>query len=156
MRKAPMDIIHSIQDNSFGIHEPEALKAKLVEYYAYNGVAPSVEIKGDFAHVHINEDLITRVNRHLDKALAMIKRGDYRKAITEYERVIHDYPMHSEAYRQLAQVKFMLKDFDGAINHLIDALNNDPRNYWALILMGNIYAKYKNDWDVAEKYYRTA
>ena len=151
-----MDIIHSIQDNSFGIHEPEALKAKLVEYYAYNGVAPSVEIKGDFAHVHIDEDLITRVNQHLDKALAMIKRGDYRKAITEYERVIHDYPMHSEAYRQLAQVKFMLKDFDGAINHLIDALNNDPRNYWALILMGNIYAKYKNDWDVAEKYYRTA
>ena len=151
-----MDIIHSIQDNSFGINEPEALKAKLIEYYTYNGVSPSVEIKDGFAHVHIDEALIARVNQHLDKALAMIKRGEYRKAITEYERVIHDYPMHSEAYRQLAQVKFMLKDFDGAVNHLIDALNNDPRNYWALILMGNIYAKQKNNWDVAEKYYRTA
>ena len=117
-----MDIIHSIQDNSFGINEPEALKAKLIEYYTYNGVSPSVEIKDGFAHVHIDEALIARVNQHLDKALAMIKRGEYRKAITEYERVIHDYPMHSEAYRQLAQVKFMLKDFDGAVNHLIDAL----------------------------------
>ena len=151
-----MDIIHPIQDNSFGINEPEALKAKLVEYYTYNGVSPVVEIKDGFAHVHVDEDLIARVNQHLDKALAMIKRGEYRKAITEYERVIHDYPMHSEAYRQLAQAKFMLKDIDGAVNYLIDALKNDPRNYWALILMGNIYAKYKNNMDVAEKYYRTA
>ncbi len=151
-----MDIIHPIQDNSFGINEPEALKAKLVEYYTYNGVSPVVEIKDGFAHVHVDEDLIARVNQHLDKALAMIKRGEYRKAITEYERVIHDYPMHSEAYRQLAQAKFMLKDIDGAVNYLIDALKNDPRNYWVLILMGNIYAKHKNNWDVAEKYYKTA
>ena len=146
-----MDIIHPIQDNCFGINEPEALKAKLVEYYTYNGVSPVVELKDGFAHVHVDEELITRVNQHLDKALAMIKRGEYRKAITEYERVIHDYPMHSEAYRQLAQAKFMLKDIDGAVNYLIDALKNDPRNYWALILMGNIYAKYKNNWDIAEK-----
>ena len=124
-----MDIIHPIQDNSFGINEPEALKAKLVEYYTYNGVSPVVEIKDGFAHVHVDEDLIARVNQHLDKALAMIKRGEYRKAITEYERVIHDYPMHSEAYRQLAQAKFMLKDIDGAVNYLIDALKNDPCNY---------------------------
>lgn len=40
-----------------------------------------------------------------------------------------------------------------AIDILIDALKWDPKNHWALILMGNIYARYFDDVQTAMTYY---
>ena len=47
-------------------------------------------------------------------------------------------------------------DQEEAINCLIDALRWDSKNGWALIMMGNILAKYKNDVDSGMKYYNEA
>jgi tetratricopeptide (TPR) repeat protein len=43
-----------------------------------------------------------------------------------------------------------------AINCLIDALKWDSKNGWALLMMGNIFAKYKDDLPTATKYYDQA
>ncbi|RTY92035.1 hypothetical protein EKM01_05280 [Flavobacterium sp. RSP46] len=43
-----------------------------------------------------------------------------------------------------------------AINCLIDALRWNPKNHWALLMMGNIFAKFKNDIATALKYYDQA
>ncbi len=43
-----------------------------------------------------------------------------------------------------------------AIDCLIDALRWDSKNGWALLMMGNIFAKYKNDVETAIKYYDQA
>lgn len=43
-----------------------------------------------------------------------------------------------------------------AINCLIDALRWDSKNGWALLMMGNIFAKYKENIPVAMKYYDQA
>ena len=45
---------------------------------------------------------------------------------------------------------------DEAIDCLIDALRWDSKNAWALIMMGNIFAKFKNDIPTAMKYYDQA
>jgi len=47
-------------------------------------------------------------------------------------------------------------DQEEAINCLIDALRWDPKNGWALLMMGNIFAKFKNDIPTAMKYYDQA
>lgn len=47
-------------------------------------------------------------------------------------------------------------DQDEAINCLIDALRWDSKNGWALLMMGNIFAKFKNDVPTAMKYYDQA
>ena len=44
-------------------------------------------------------------------------------------------------------------DQEEAINSLIDALRWDSKNGWALLMMGNIFAKFKNDVPTAMKYY---
>ena len=44
-------------------------------------------------------------------------------------------------------------DQEQAINCLIDALRWDSKNGWALLMMGNIFAKYKDDIPTAMKYY---
>lgn len=47
-------------------------------------------------------------------------------------------------------------DQEEAINCLIDALRWDSKNSYALLMMGNIFAKYKNDIPTAMKYYDQA
>jgi hypothetical protein len=47
-------------------------------------------------------------------------------------------------------------DQEEAINCLIDALRWDPKNAWALLMMGNIFAKFRNDIPIAMKYYDQA
>jgi tetratricopeptide (TPR) repeat protein len=47
-------------------------------------------------------------------------------------------------------------DQEEAINCLIDALRWDSKNGWALLMMGNIFAKFKNDVPTAMKYYDQA
>jgi len=47
-------------------------------------------------------------------------------------------------------------DQEEAINYLIDALRWDSRNGWALLMMGNIFAKFKDDVPTAIKYYDQA
>jgi tetratricopeptide (TPR) repeat protein len=45
---------------------------------------------------------------------------------------------------------------EDAINFLIDALRWDSKNGWALLMMGNIFAKFKEDVPTAMKYYDQA
>ncbi len=47
-------------------------------------------------------------------------------------------------------------DQEEAINCLIDALRWDSKNGWALLMMGNIFAKFKEDVPTAMKYYDQA
>ncbi len=47
-------------------------------------------------------------------------------------------------------------DPEEAINCLIDALRWDSKNGWALLMMGNIFAKFKDDVTTALKYYDQA
>lgn len=47
-------------------------------------------------------------------------------------------------------------DQDEAINYLIDALRWNSKNAWALLMMGNVFAKFKEDIPTAMKYYDQA
>lgn len=47
-------------------------------------------------------------------------------------------------------------DQEEAVNCLIDALRWDSKNGWALLMMGNIFAKFKEDVPTAMKYYDQA
>ncbi|MCG9880530.1 MAG: hypothetical protein MH472_08025 [Bacteroidia bacterium] len=47
-------------------------------------------------------------------------------------------------------------DQEEAINCLIDALRWDSKNGWALLMLGNIFSKFKNDIPTAMKYYDQA
>ena len=56
----------------------------------------------------------------------------------------------------MGQVRSDQGDQEGAINSLIDSLRWDSKNGWALLMMGNIFAKFKNDVPTAMKYYDQA
>ncbi len=68
-----------------------------------------------------------------EKAVSLYKQGQYREAIVEFQKVISEYPDHSDSWKFIGLSYYLLKDYQGAIQPLEKALalkrkegRNDP------------------------------
>jgi len=152
-----MTIIHSIDDFLFILFpeidrtdEKQIIEA-LTEYYTFSSFVPNVNIKDGFAYIEISTDKIIEQENTFNKVVELCEKGKYNEAKPLLEQLIKTDPTNSEYYRIRGQIYS-----DEAINYLIDALKWDPKNGWALLMMGNIFAKFKDDVDTAMKYYDQA
>ena len=90
----------------------------------------------------------------LQQALDLCNKKDFEKATNLLEEIIKDEPQNSEAWRVLAQIHWINNNEpDKAYDELIEALRCEPKNIWALVLMGNLLSKEKNDIEHAKQYY---
>ena len=90
----------------------------------------------------------------LQYALDLCNKKKFDEALPILEEVTKEDPHNSEAWRTLAQLHwFHQHNPDKAYDELIESLKCQPRNMWALILMGNLLTKEKNDIDGAKAYY---
>ena len=90
----------------------------------------------------------------LQHALDLCNKKKFDEALPILEEVAKEDPQNSEAWRTLAQLHwFHQHNPDKAYDELIESLKCQPRNMWALILMGNLLTKEKNDIDGAKAYY---
>lgn len=90
----------------------------------------------------------------LQKAFDLCNEKKFDEALPLLESVTKEDPKNSEAWRTLAQVHWFHKhEPDKAYDELIEALKYEPRNLWALILMGNLLTREKNDIEGAKSYY---
>lgn len=90
----------------------------------------------------------------LQHALDLCNNNKFDDALPVLEEITQDDPQNSEAWRTLAQVHWFYKhEPDKAYDELIEALRCDPKNIWALVLMGNLLTKEKNDVEHAKQYY---
>lgn len=90
----------------------------------------------------------------LEQALALCNQNEFDKALPLLEEVVKDNPGNSEAWRVLAQIHWNhMHEPDKAYDELIESLRCEPKNIWALVLMGNLLTKEKNDIELAQQYY---
>lgn len=90
----------------------------------------------------------------LQVALELCNNNDFEKALILLEELIKENPNESEAWRVLAQLHWNYKhEPNKAYDELIEALRIDPKNIWALVLMGNLLTKEMNDVEHAKQYY---
>ncbi len=90
----------------------------------------------------------------LHKALDLCNQNKFDDAIPILEEITRSEPGNSDAWRTLAQVHWLHNhNANLAYDELIEALKANPRNLWALILMGNILTKERNDVESAKTYY---
>ena len=76
----------------------------------------------------------------------LCNQKEFEKALPLLEEAIKDNPQDSEAWRVLAQVHWLnMHEPEKAYDELIESLKCNPRNIWALILMGNLLTREKND-----------
>ena len=88
--------------------------------------------------------------------LRQCEARQFQQALPRLRQLIQQNPTVSEYHRVLGQVLSELGQPDEALDALIDALRWDPRNGYALIMAGNIYARQKDDLKSAKTFYDQA
>lgn len=156
-----MTIIHAISDFLYNLFEvkqgnTQQLETAIKEYYSYAGHEPEVIFNGDLITININIEKIQSHEADFNKAVRLCETGQFAKAVPILHKLIDQNPTFSEYHRNLGQAFSMMGDNEKAINSLIDALRWDPKNNYALLMLGNIFARYKNDIDTAKSFYTQA
>ena len=90
----------------------------------------------------------------LQYALDLCNKNKFEEALPILEEITKNNPQNSEAWRTLAQIHWLHQnEVDKAYDELIEALRCEPKNIWALVLMGNLLTREKNDVEHAKQYY---
>ncbi len=157
-----MQIIHKKDDFLFTIF-PELkggnnnlIIATLGKYYTYGPYKPSISIDKEWVIIEIDTPTILSQETDYRKTVALCEKGKYAEAKPILKSLIDKNPTNSEYHRVMGQILSDEGDQEEAINSLIDALRWDSKNGWALLMMGNIFAKFKDDVPTAMKYYDQA
>lgn len=157
-----MQIVHKIDDFLFTIFpdirggDNDQIISKLEKYYTYGPYKPKVSINNDWVTIEIDTPTILSQETDYRKAVALCEKGKYSEAKKLLDDLIKKNPTNSEYHRIYGQILSDEGAQGEAINSLIDALRWDSKNGWALLMMGNIFAKYKHDVPTAMKYYDQA
>jgi tetratricopeptide (TPR) repeat protein len=155
-----MQIIHKIDDFLYSIFpdlndEKEIVKT-MEKFYSYGPYKPKVTIKEGFVIVDIDVNTIANQENDYRKVITLCENGKFAEAKPILLNLIEKNPTNSEYYRILGQVLSDEGETEEAINSLIYALRWDSKNAYALVMMGNIFARDKNDIETAMKYYDQA
>jgi tetratricopeptide (TPR) repeat protein len=152
-----MRVIHRIDDFLYtifpNIKNDNDIIIVLQDFYSYGPYKPKVKIEEGFVIVDI--DIITITNQENDfrKVISFCENSKFSEAKPILIKLIENNPTNSEYHRILGQILSDEGEVENAINSLIDALRWDSKNSYALVMMGNIFAKEKNDIETAMKYY---
>jgi tetratricopeptide (TPR) repeat protein len=154
-----MQIIHKIDDFLFTIFpnikkgDEQSLINAIQEFYTYGPYKPKVSIEDNWIKIDIDTPTIVSQDADYNKVIALCEKGKYSDAKPILKNLISKNPTISEYHRIMGQILSDEGDQEEAINCLIDALRWDSKNGWALLMMGNIFAKFKDDVPTAMKYY---
>ena len=148
-----MTIFYHIGDLEFNATNPQDLKAELEEYFSYKGLRPSIEVLPDQVRIDIDDEKIRTAEAKVKLAFEFCSMGNFITA-KEYLRDALDIcPLYSEAHRALAQIHMQEGRPEDAVAACSEALKCDPKNMWAMILMGNLMLNHRGDKKEALKYY---
>jgi tetratricopeptide (TPR) repeat protein len=157
-----MHITHKIDDFLFTIFpdvqkgDLQSLKNAIEDYYSIGPFKPKVTIEESWIEIEIDSPSFLAQNNDYKKVVEYCERGRYTDAKPILANLISKNPTISEFHRIMGQILSDEGDQEESINCLIDALRWDSKNGWALLMMGNILAKNKNDLATAMKYYDQA
>jgi tetratricopeptide (TPR) repeat protein len=157
-----MKIIHPLDKFFFSIFP--MLKGKneseiidfLTQFYTHFDKTPSVVVDQNLIIIETDIQKVFAERKEYLKAVSLCEKGKFAEAKPILNKLIGNNPTDSDYYRILGQVLSEEGDQEEAIDCLINSLRWDSKNAYALIMMGNIFAKYKNDIDTAKKYYDQA
>lgn len=147
------DFLHTIFPN---IKDENQIIKVMEDFYTYGLNKPNVKIEDGFVIVDIDVISITSQENDFNKAISFCEKGRFAEAKPLLENLIKQNPTNSECHRIIGQIYSDEGNQEEAINSLIDALRWDSKNAYALVMMGNIFAKFKNDIETAMKYYDQA
>lgn len=135
------------------IHNDEIIKRVLTVFYTKYGHTPKVEINGDQITISLPDSVQQKYPDEFYRATELCTSKKYLEAIPIFQKLIEAEPKVSEYHRNLGQAYEEMGEHEKAIDSLIEALRWNPKNNWALLLMGNIYLRTEQDTQTALTYF---
>ena len=135
--------------------EEEAISL-LKSWYGFLSSAIEVSIQNGVAIIELKEQKKENINEALktySKGVKAARQSEYPKAVKCFLKVLGTIPHHVDARRNLAMAYLESGNSDKAQKHLKECIQLDPNNVWSYLLLGNIYAKYDHNQDIAEFYF---
>ena len=153
-----MTIIHPLNNFIYELFpnsekNEESLKKAISNFYTIGNIKPKIKFNKDFVEINIDYNRIEIEEKRYQRLISLCENSKFEEAKELAEDLIGSNPNISEYHRILGQILSELGNQEEAINSLIDALRWNPKNEWALLMMGNIFSKYQNDIETAMKYY---
>lgn len=133
--------------------DKESLINELKDFYSIGSVSPDIKIENDTIIIQLDIENVEIEQTKYNNLIKNCENRTFEKALPIAIELINDYPSYSEYHRILGQIYSELDNQNDAIDCLIDALKWNPNNTYALIMVGNIFLKYKKDVDTAMIYY---
>jgi tetratricopeptide (TPR) repeat protein len=134
-------------------NELQSVLRKLKQFYSINGNEPTITQKANTIEIVISDSDISKEHAAYNKLISLCEKGNLKVAKELASDLTTKSPAISEYHRLLGQICSDLGYKEEAVDALIDALRWDPENEYALIMMGNIYAREYNDIETAMRYY---
>jgi tetratricopeptide (TPR) repeat protein len=154
-----MEIIHPIDDFLYSLF-PGVEKGNLEElvkavkaFYSQIEAEVSVTVSDDYIAVKLSETPEGKEKADFRKVVELCDNQRFNEAKPILQRLMDAQPFHSDYYRVMGQILFEEGNYDEAIDNLIDSLRWDPKNKWALLMMGNVFWRGKKNLPVAMQYY---
>lgn len=157
-----MEIIHLLDDFFYSLF-PEiqkgdsgSLKEALLHFYRVGIYEPTVTVDDTLVRVVIDLDVMGPMNQDYKRIISLCEKGNFADAKILLLPLVHQFRTHSELHRLLGQIESELGNQEEAIHSLIDALRWDSKNTSALLMMGNIFLRFKKEPEIAMRYYNQA
>ncbi|TGK45914.1 tetratricopeptide repeat protein [Leptospira bouyouniensis] len=157
-----MELIHRLDDFFYSIFpniekgNEKSILQVLIEFYRVGVYEPEIIVSNDFVTVKINIQSIETLEKEYKKIVSLCEKGKFEEAEKLLSPIVEKYPTNSDLHRLLGQIYSEKGKQDQAIDSLINALRWNSNNAYALIMMGNIYLRYKDDPNIAMKYFNQA
>jgi Flp pilus assembly protein TadD len=131
----------------------ENLINEIEAFYSVGSVKPKVKVENNIITIEIDVENIQIEQAKFNSLIELCNKGNFKDALPIATELVKQFPSNSEYYRILGQINSELGNQDEAINSLIYSLKWNPKNPWALIMMGNIFSRFKKDVETAIIYY---
>lgn len=106
--------------------------------------------------VEVDADRIAVHEQDYRRPVRLAEKGRFAEAKQVLERLIEANPTVSDFHRLYGQILSDEGRSEEALDSLVDAARWDPRNAAALTMIGNIYARDRQDIDTALRFYERA
>ena len=149
----PINIIKLLFSDLIEDYNKKDIIKKVSKYYEVDSIKPLVKVEGNNIEVNIKIDEINIQQDRFNHLISLCENNELENALELAKELVKEYPSVSEYNRLLGQIQSDLGEQEKAIDALIDSLRWNPKNEWALLMMGNIFVKHKKDIETGLLYY---
>lgn len=141
--------------------DPESFSEKDIivrirQIYGVIAKTMNISIKDGMVEIEFKDATPEKFNlamKSLKKGLKAANKGQLSKALKYFQEVLEVIPENVDARRNMAKIYLAKNDFKKAEQSLQECLQIDQKDAYSSVMLGNFYARDKNNFDLAAFYY---